>query len=51
MFKNWKTSIAGLGSIFTGVALIVKGNLTSGVAAVTTGIGLLFAKDSDVKEK
>jgi len=46
MFKNWKTSIAGIGSIFTGIALIVKGDIAGGVTGVITGIGLVFAKDA-----
>ena len=51
MFKNWKTSLAGLGSIFTGVALFLKGDTTGALAAVTTGFGLLFAKDSESEKK
>jgi len=45
MKKNWKTSLAGIGSILTGVALFFKGNQAEGIAAITAGIGLLFAKD------
>jgi hypothetical protein len=46
MFKNWKTSLAGLGSIITGISLIVKGDIASGVTGILTGIGLVFAKDA-----
>lgn len=49
MFKNWKTTLAGLGAIISGVALIVKGNIAEGVTGIITGIGLISAKDSDVK--
>lgn len=46
MRKNWKTSLAGVGSIITGVALFLKGSQAEGIAAITAGFGLLFAKDS-----
>lgn len=48
MFKNWKTTISGLGAIISGIALIVKGDIAGGVTAVITGIGLVAAKDSNV---
>jgi hypothetical protein len=47
MFKNWKTSLAGLGAIITGVASIVTGNVVEGVTAIITGVGLVTAKDYD----
>lgn len=47
MFKNWKTSLFGLGSILTGVATILKGDPATGVAAILTGLGLVAAKDSE----
>jgi hypothetical protein len=47
MFKNWKTSLAGLGAIVTGVATILKGDVVGGVTAVITGVGLIGAKDYD----
>jgi hypothetical protein len=34
MFKNWKTSLFGLGAVITGVATVLK--------------GLFAAKDSDI---
>jgi hypothetical protein len=46
MFKNWKTSLMGLGSLISGVLLILKGDVNSGFAAVSTGIGLILAKDA-----
>jgi hypothetical protein len=46
MIKNWKTSLAGIGSLITGIALIVKGSVTEGVTAIITGFGLIFAKDA-----
>lgn len=48
MFKNWKTSLAGIGAVITGIATIVKGDVVGGVTAVITGIGLVGAKDFDV---
>lgn len=48
ILKNWKTSLAGLGAILTGAAMIVKGNYVEGIASVSAGIGLLKAKDSNV---
>jgi hypothetical protein len=51
MFKNWKTTLAGLGAIITGIATIVKGDIVGGVSAVITGIGLVGAKDYDVTGK
>jgi hypothetical protein len=47
MFKNFKTTLAGLGSVITGIVMIVKGNVIEGVTAITTGIGLVLAKDHD----
>jgi len=44
--KNWKTSLAGLGAIITGIALIFKGDTTGGVTGIISGIGLIFAKDA-----
>lgn len=46
MFKNWKTSLMGLGSLISGVLLVLKGDVNSGFAAVSTGIGLILAKDA-----
>jgi len=48
MFKNWKTSLFGLGALITGIATIVAGDIVSGVTAILTGLGLIAAKDSDV---
>lgn len=48
MFKNWKTSLFGLGTFITGVATIIKGDIPGGVTAVLTGLGLFAAKDSDI---
>jgi len=48
MFKNWKTTLAGLGALVSGIALIVKGDIAGGVTAVLSGIGLVAAKDSNV---
>lgn len=48
MLKNWKTSLFGLGTLLTGIATIVKGDIPGGVTAVLTGLGLFAAKDSDI---
>jgi hypothetical protein len=50
MFKNWKTTLAGLGAIISGIATAFKGDIVAGVTAVITGVGLIGAKDYD-KEK
>jgi hypothetical protein len=50
MFKNWKTSLMGLGSLISGVLLILKGDVNSGFAALSTGIGLILAKDAPDEE-
>lgn len=43
---NWKTTVFGLGSILSGVGVIlVKGDLQAGGVAILTGLGLIFAKD------
>jgi hypothetical protein len=46
MFKNWKTSLFGLGAIITGIAQLLHGDVTGGVTAVISGLGLVAAKDS-----
>jgi len=51
MFKNWKTTLAGLGAIITGIATIFKGDIVGGVSVFVTGIGLIGAKDYDVTGK
>lgn len=55
---NWTTTLFGAGSVFTGLAMILKGEVQMGVTAVLCGIGLIFAKDfnnlmknDDKKEK
>jgi len=48
MFKNWKTSLFGLGAFITGIATIISGDIVTGVTAILSGLGLIAAKDSDV---
>jgi len=48
MFKNWKTSLFGLGAFITGVATIIKGDIVGGVTGILTGLGLFVAKDGDI---
>jgi drug/metabolite transporter (DMT)-like permease len=45
--RNWKTTFFGIATIFSGVALIIKGQLVEGITAITTGLGLGVAKDFD----
>jgi len=47
MKKNWKTSLLGIGSIVTGVALFLKGQQMEALTAISSGIGLIFSKDHD----
>lgn len=47
MLKNWKTSLFGLGTLLTGIATIVKGDIPGGITAILTGLGLISAKDID----
>ena len=51
MFKNWKTTLAGLGAVLTGVATVVKGDIVGGVSDIIAGVGLFGAKDYDVTGK
>lgn len=51
MFKNWKTTLSGLGAVITGVATIVKGDVITGVSVIITGLGLVSAKDYNVTGK
>lgn len=47
VLKNWKTSLFGLGSAITGIAMIVTGKVAEGVGLVMTGITGIFSKDHD----
>jgi hypothetical protein len=47
MKKNWKTTLFGIGSIITGITLIIKGDIPGGVTAILSGLGLAAAKDHD----
>ena len=51
MLKSWKTTLFGLGSIFSGVVMIVKGHIPEGVTSIMAGLGLTAAKDHDVDNK
>ncbi len=58
MKRNWRTTVLGLCAILTAVAGFLKATLdgdpvtepdmTALVAAISAGIGLLFAKDANV---
>lgn len=52
--KSWKTTTAGVGGILTGLGMIAKAlhdgdysQFGTAIAAVLTGVGLMFARDSD----
>jgi len=47
VLKNWKTSLFGLGSAITGVAMILTGKMQEGIGLVLTGITGLLSKDHD----
>lgn len=48
MKKNWKTTLMGFTSIFGGItSIIVKGDIHTGIVAITTGLGLIFSRDFD----
>ena len=47
ILKNWKTNLAGLGALISGVALIVTGQLNEGIGSVIAALGLFSAKDHD----
>lgn len=44
-FRNWKTSLAGLAAVLTGVAALANGDFTTGGSSLVGGIGLIFARD------
>lgn len=46
ILKNWKTSLAGLGTIILGVSKIVSGDTVNGVTVILTGLGLIHANDA-----
>lgn len=58
MNKSWRTTVLGIITILTAVAGVVQAvvdndpatnpDLTVAVAAVLSGVGLIFAKDSKV---
>lgn len=47
--KHWRTSSAGIGVIGTGIKMIIEGQTMPGIAAIGTGIGLLFTHDANSK--
>ena len=48
--KNWKTTLSGIASIISGVALYFNHpeQIEASITSITLGIGLLFAKDHNV---
>ena len=47
MFKNWRTSLFGLGALITGVATVLHGDIPGGITAIISGLGLFAAKDAN----
>lgn len=54
---NWKTTLTGVGTLLTGVTALIHCVVTGDYSAtslgvaitgITTGFGLIFAKDHDV---
>jgi hypothetical protein len=43
--SNWKTNLAGLGALASGIAQIATGHLNEGIGTVIAAIGLFSAKD------
>jgi hypothetical protein len=48
--KNWKTTLSGIASIISGVALFLNKpeQVVEAVGLVSLGFGLIFAKDHNV---
>lgn len=60
MKSSWKTSLAGVASILTGLLALVHAgqggtittsDITVALTAITTGVGLLFARDNNVNSE
>jgi uncharacterized membrane protein HdeD (DUF308 family) len=49
IFKNWKTTSAGILTAVGGVVLYVNDNtrITEALLTILTGLGLILAKDGD----
>lgn len=50
MKKNWKTTFFGFATIIGGIAAILKGDWATGIAAISGGLGLGYAKDFEKGE-
>ena len=49
ILKNYKTNLAGLGALISGISQILTGHLNEGIGACIAAIGLFAAKDHDTK--
>jgi hypothetical protein len=47
--RNWKTSFFGITTILSGIANLIQGDYITGFTIISTGLGLLFAKDHNIK--
>lgn len=43
--KNWKTNLAGIGALISGIAQVVTGHLNEGIGTIIAAFGLFSAKD------
>jgi hypothetical protein len=43
--KNWKTNLAGVGALISGLAQVFTGHLNEGIGTIIAAIGLFSAKD------
>jgi len=47
IYDNPKTTIFGGANIVIGVITIIKGGFAEGATLISTGLGLIFARDGD----
>lgn len=47
LITNWKTTAAGIASIFAGVVLYTKGEHTIALSTIIAGIGNIFSQDAN----
>ena len=50
MFKNWKTTSAGISAIALGIYLILTGNTIEGISSIVTGFVGIFSKDYNIDQ-
>jgi hypothetical protein len=45
IFKNWKTTLFGVSALLGGITSILKGDINTGIIAISGAFGLFHAKD------